>query len=65
MEWLAVIVGTIAVLFTVFSRGKDAGENKATQEVLDNVAKAKKAADDVARDDIDTVRQRLRDNLRK
>jgi len=65
MEWLAVIVGTIAVLFTVFSRGKDAGENKATQEVLDNVTKAKKAADDVAGDDIDTIRQRLRDNARK
>ena len=65
MEWLAVIVGTIAVLFTVFSRGRDAGENKATQEVLDNVAKAKKAADDVARDDIDAIRNRLRDNARK
>jgi len=65
MEWLAVIIGTIAVLFTVFSRGRDAGENKATQEVLDNVAKAKKAADTVARDDIDTVRNRLRDNSRK
>ena len=65
MEWLAVIIGTIAVLFTVFSRGKDAGENKATQEVIDNAAKAKKATDDVARDDIDDVRNRLRDNARK
>lgn len=65
MEWLALIIGTIAVLFSVFSRGRDAGENKANQEVLDNAAKAKKAADAVAGDDIDTVRQRLRDNARK
>lgn len=65
MEWLAVIIGTIAVLFTVFSRGKDAGENKKDAEVLDNVAKAKKAADDVAGDDIDTIRNRLRDNAKK
>ena len=65
MEWLAVIIGTIAVLFAVFSRGKDAGENNAAKEVLDNAAKAKKAADDVARDDIDTIRRRLRDNARK
>ena len=65
MEWLAVIIGTIAVLFTVFSRGKDAGENKADKEVLGNVAKAKKATDDVAGDDIATVRKRLRDNARK
>lgn len=65
MEWLAVIIGTIAVLFTVFSRGKDAGENKKDAEVLDNVAKAKKAADDVAADDADAVRDRLRANAKK
>lgn len=65
MEWLAVIIGTIAVLFTVFSRGKDAGKNKKDAEVLDNVAKAKKAADDVAGDDTDAVRDRLRANAKK
>lgn len=65
MEWLAVIIGTIAVLFTVFSRGKDAGENKKDAEVLDNVAKAKKAADAVAGDDTDAVRDRLRANAKK
>lgn len=65
MEWLAVIIGTIAVLFTVFSRGNDAGKNKKDAEVLDNVAKAKKAADAVAGDDNDAVRDRLRANAKK
>lgn len=69
MEWLAVAVGTLAVVIAVFLRGKDAGkvqaENNTTTEILDNVAQAKKAADDVNADSIDTVRNRLRDNARK
>lgn len=69
MEWLAVAVGTLAVIITIFLRGKDAGKVSADsdtqKEVLDNVAKAKKAADSVASDGINTVRDRLRDNARK
>lgn len=65
MEWLAVIIGTIAVLFTVFSRGRDAGENKKDAEVLDNVAKAKKAADAVRATPADERRERLRKQSRK
>ena len=69
MEWLAVAIGTLAVVIAVFLRGKDAGmvqaNNDTNTEALDNVAQAKKAADAAARDDIDTVRQRLRDNARK
>ena len=40
-------------------------EGDKAQEVLDNVAQAKKAANAVAGDDIATVRKRLRDNARK
>ena len=65
MEWLAIIVGTIAVLVTAFLRGAKSAEGETAKEVIDNVAKAKKAANDVASDDISTVRNRLRDNARK
>lgn len=69
MEWLAVAVGTLAFVISVFLRGKDAGkvqaDNDTTTETIENVAQAKKVADDVASDDIDTVRNRLRDNASK
>jgi hypothetical protein len=66
MEWLAVIVGTVAVLLVTFLRGASSGrddqELEQTKEVLSNVKKAKQV--DVPAD-TDDVRQRLRDNLRK
>jgi hypothetical protein len=66
MEWLAVIIGTVAVLAAVFLRGKAAGESKTeleqAKEVLDNVRKAKEADTAANADD---ARQRLRYNLRK
>lgn len=62
MEWLAVIIGTIAVILAAWLKGKDAGEAKAPKEVLDNVRKAKEAD---AAANADDARQRLRDNLRK
>jgi len=66
MEWLAVIVGTVAVLLVTFLRGASSGrddqELEQTKEVLRNVEKAKQV--DVPAD-TDDVRQRLRDNLRK
>ena len=69
MEWLAVAVGTLAVVITVFLRGKDAGrvqaDNDTNTEILDNVAKAKKAADDVAAMPADDRRERLRQYTKK
>lgn len=69
MEWLAVIVGTIAAVAVAFLKGSQSGknevENDALEKLAENIAKAKQAANDVASDDIDTVRQRLRDNARK
>jgi hypothetical protein len=66
MEWLAVIIGTVAVLVVTFLRGASSGrdeqEQQHTKEVLRNVEKAKQI--DVPTDAND-VRQRLRDNLRK
>jgi len=64
MEWLAVIIGTFAALVVVFikgqSAGKDKAENEAGQEALENVAEAKKVADDVAAMPADDRRERLR-----
>jgi hypothetical protein len=62
MEWLAVIVGTVAVLIIAFLRGATTGsdeqELEQTKEVLDNVAKSKVPDGG----NINDVRQRLRDN---
>ena len=64
MEWLAVIIGTFAALVVAFikgqSAGKDKAENEAAQEALDNVAEAKKVADDVAAMPANDRRERLR-----
>ena len=64
MEWLAVIIGTFAALAVAFIKGQSAGkdktENEAAQEVLDNVAEAKKVADDIAAMPADDRRERLR-----
>ena len=58
METVAVIIGTVAVVLIAWLKGKDAGEQVAEKEVLDNVAKSKVPDGG----DIDDVRQRLRDN---
>ena len=64
MEWLAVIIGTFAALVVAFIKGQSAGkdkvENKAGKEALENVAKAKKAADDVAAMPAGAKRDKLR-----
>lgn len=64
MEWLAVIIGTFTALVVAFikgqSAGKDKAENKVAQEVIDNVAEAKKVSDDVAAMPADDRRNRLR-----
>lgn len=66
MEWIAVVIGTVAVLVAAFLRGASTGrderELEQAKEVLDNVKKAK-YADTAA--NADDARQRLRENLRK
>lgn len=64
MEWLAVIIGTFAALAVAFIKGQSAGEdkaeNKAGKEALENVAEAKKVADDIAAMSADAKRDKLR-----
>lgn len=60
MEWLAVIIVTVAVLLTAYIKGRSAGEGDAAKEVIDNAAKAKKVADDVAAMPADSRREKLK-----
>ena len=62
MEWLAVIIGTVAVLVAVFLRGASSGQDSAEVEALKDVEKAKQLDVPV---DAGVVRDRLRDSLRK
>jgi hypothetical protein len=62
MEWLAVIIGTFAVLVAVFLRGASSGQDSAELEALHDVEKAKQIDVPV---DTNAVRDRLRDSLRK
>ncbi len=62
MEWLTVVIGTVAVLVAVFLRGASTGRDEHQVEALRDVEKAKQI--DVPTD-TDVVRQRLRASLRK